>query len=124
MTTQTNTANKFLINCRDGKNDLERATVSFIMGVAASNTSETAMFVTSDAAHLCVKDGAKGLVAKGYEPLSNLIDAYIENNGKIWLCPACAAAKGIGQDDLHEGVELAGAARTMDFLANGAQLLA
>lgn len=124
MTIQTNTANKFLINIRDGKNDLERATVSFIMGVAASSTSETAMFVTSDAAHLCVKDAAKGLVAEGYEPIANLIDAYVENEGKIWLCPACAAAKGISQEDLHEGVEIAGAARTMDFLSNGAQLLA
>ena len=94
------------------------------MGVAASTTSETAMFVTSDAAHLCVKEGAKDLVAEGYEPLANLMDAYIENNGKIWLCPACAAAKGITQDDLCKGVELAGAARTMDFMANGAHLLA
>lgn len=124
MKTETNTTRKYLINCRDGKNNVERATISFIMGVAASATSETAMFVTADAAHLCVKDGTKDLVAKGYEPLTNLMDAYIENEGKIWLCPACAAAKGITQNDLREGVELAGAVRTMDFMVSGAQLLA
>ena len=124
MTTATVNEVKYLINCRDGKNNLERATVSFILGVAASNTSETAMFVTSDAASLCVKDATAGLKAEGYESIDNLINAYVENNGKIWLCPACASAKGIKPEDLREGVEIAGAARTMDFLASGAQLLA
>jgi len=115
---------KFLINCRDGANNPERATVSFIMAVAASSTSETAMFVTSDAANLCVKGGADEIVADGYALLPDLINAYMENNGKIWLCPACAQAKGITQNDLIDGVEIAGAMRTMDFIANGAQLLA
>lgn len=122
----TNVANeqKFLINARDGANDVERATVSFILAVTASKTAETAVFATSDAADLCVKGRADALVAEGYEPLPGLIDAFIENGGKIWLCPACAKAKGISQSDLIAGVEIAGAPRTMAFMASGAHLLA
>lgn len=118
------TEQKFLINCKDGANDIERATVSFILAVTASKTSETAVFATSDAAELCIKGGAEGMTAEGYEPLPDLIDAFVENGGKIWLCPACAKAKGISENDVIEGVEIAGAPRSMAFMASGAQLLA
>jgi len=49
---------------------------------------------------------------------------FIANGGRIWLCPACAKAKNITPGDLAEGVEIAGAPRTMAFLESGARLLA
>ena len=123
MTTATQ-QQKFLINCTNGKDDVERATVSFILALSsASHNNETAVFATSDAANLCVKGGTDDLVADGYEPLNNLIEDFVENGGKIWLCPVCAKAKGITEGDLRPGVEIAGAPRTMDFMARGAQVL-
>lgn len=119
-----NTNQKVLINCQDGKNNLERATISFILAVTASKTVETAVFVSSDASELCRLGACDDLQAEGYEPLSKLVTDFIANGGKIWLCPACAKAKGITQDDLLEAVEIAGAPKTMAFLASGAQLLA
>jgi predicted peroxiredoxin len=124
MTTSNETQQKFLINCQDGANNVERATISFILAVTASKTSETAIFMTSDASKLCVKGAVDGLVAEGYEPLSDLVSTFIQNGGKIWLCPACVKAKGISENDLIDGVEIAGAPRTMAFMASGAQLLA
>jgi len=116
---------KFLINCTNGKDDLERATVSFVMALsAATNNAETAVFATSDAANLCIKGGTDDLVAPGYEPLDVLVEEFIDNGGMIWLCPVCAKAKGINQDDLRPGVELAGVPRTMEYMQSGAQLLA
>jgi len=126
MKTETNNQQqKFLINCTHGANDIERATVSFILALSASmHNAETAVFATSDAAELCVKGGTDNMTAPGYEPLSELVEDYIDNGGAIWLCPVCAKAKGIGEEDLRSGVEIAGAPRTMAFMANGAQLLA
>lgn len=116
---------KFLINCTDGKDNLERATVSFVMALsAATNNAETAVFATSDAAGLCIKGGTDDLVAPGYEPIGGLVEEFIDNGGMIWLCPVCAKAKGITQEDLRPGVEIAGVPRTMEFMARGAQLLA
>lgn len=115
---------KYLINCSDGANDVERATVSMILAVTASKTAETALFLTSDAAAICVKGGADALRAPGYEPLPDLLGVFVANGGKLWLCPACAKAKGIVAEDLIEGAEIAGAPRTMAFLASGARLLA
>lgn len=119
-----NSNEKFLINCQDGANNVERATISLILAVSASKTSETAIFLTADAAQLCVEGGTEGLKAPGYEPMSHLLSAFVENGGKIWLCPACAKAKDIQPEQLVTGAEIAGAPKTMAFLASGARLLA
>ena len=125
MQTQTKLQQKFLINCTHGANDIERATVSFILALSSSmNNAETAVFATADAADLCVTGGADALSADGYEPIDGLINDYVDNGGAIWLCPVCAKAKGITENNLRPGVEIAGAPRTMEFMANGAQLLA
>ena len=115
---------KFLINCQDGLNNLERATISFILAVTASKTAEAAIFVSAEASELMLKGAMSGKAAQGYEPIEDLYQAFIHNGGKIWLCPACVKAKGISNSDLIEGVEIAGAPRSMAFVADGAQLLA
>lgn len=120
MTTQE----KYLLNCQEGANHVERATISFVLATTASKTAETVVFITSDAAQLCTRGGADGLHAEGMEPLADLINQFLGNGGKMWLCPICAKVKGITDDDLREGVEIAGAPKTMAFLASGARLLA
>lgn len=124
MNTPTSTPAKILINCSHGADDVERATISLILAVTASKTSETALFLVSDAASISLRGGIASLQAEGYEPMQDLLDAFVANGGKLWLCPACAKAKGITQGDLIEGAEIAGAPRTMAFLASGAHLLA
>jgi len=120
----TDTKQKYLVNCQEGAGNVERATISFILAVTASKTSETAVFITSDAAELCLKGGAKGMTYPGLEPLEDLINQFVGNGGKIWLCPVCAKIKGITEGDLREGVEIAGAPKTMEFLQGGGMLLA
>ena len=120
----TESTQKYLINCQEGAGNVERATISFILAVTASKTSEAAVFITSDAAQLCVKGGASDMVFPGLEPLEDLINQFVGNGGKIWLCPVCAKIKGITQGDLRVGVEIAGAPKTMEFLKSGGMLLA
>ncbi|MEH6580987.1 MAG: DsrE family protein [Halioglobus sp.] len=119
-----NNEQKILVNCQDGPANIERATISFILAVTASKTRETAMFMSADASELCLQGRCDDLVAEGYEPLKNLVASFLENGGKIWLCPACVKAKRMTESDLMAGVEIAGAPKTMAFLASGAQLLA
>lgn len=116
--------NKYLINCQSGAQDLERATISFILAVSAAKENDAAVFITADASDLCVQGGTDGLVAEGHEPLQNLVNQFLELGGKIWLCPVCAKTRGIGDRDLIAGVEIAGAPKTMAYLDSGAKLLA
>jgi predicted peroxiredoxin len=115
---------KILINWREGAEDPEKATITLILAVTSAKRCETAIFVAAEASELCRKGALDGVAVPGYEPLADLLTAYFANGGKLWLCPACVKAKGIGEDELIDGVEVAGAPRTMAFLASGAQVLA
>lgn len=115
---------KYLINCQEGVDNIERATISFILAVTASKTHEAAVFVSADAAGLCVKGAVDGLSEEGYEPIADLIAQFVTNGGKIWLCPVCAKTRGITEADVIRGVEIAGAPKAMEFLATGGKVLA
>ena len=117
-------SNKYLVNCAYGSDNPEKATIAMILAFASSQENETAIFATAGAADLFLEDTVPDFQAEGYQPIAPLIDGFIENGGKVWLCPACAKAKGIEADQLIEGVEIAGAPKTMSYLASGAQTLA
>jgi predicted peroxiredoxin len=95
-----------------------------IASTAAAMDGETALFLTSDSVNLAVKGSVDGLGADGYPALSDLFASYRENGGQIWVCPACAGARGITESDLVDGAEIAGAARTIGFVNDGARVLA
>ena len=113
----------YLINNAWGTDDVEKATIAFIVGNAAAGKGEARVFLTNRAVDLAVKGKASGLQADGYAPVDELMGAYVEKSGVIWVCKACADAKGITQDDLIDGAELAGAGHTIGFLEAGGQVL-
>lgn len=113
-----------LINNAFGKDDLAKATIPFIVGgAAAARDGKTAMFLTHEAIHLATDGGAEGLQAEGYKPLGELIDAYVNNGGIVWVCKACADANGVTAEDLIDGAQIAGAGHTLAFIDEGAQVL-
>lgn len=56
---------KILINGQESENNVERATISFILAVTATKTNETVVFVTSDASQLCVIGCSRGVGSGG-----------------------------------------------------------
>jgi len=117
-------SDKFLINCQHGNDDLEKATVAMIVaGAAAAMDGETAVFMTGDSVQLATEGGADGLQLEKYPPIGELVESFLENGGQLWVCPVCAGARDIGADDLIKGAEIAGAARTIGFANDGAQVL-
>ncbi len=109
-----------LVNCPYGKNNSEEATVAFIAASAAATRSKaTAVFVTSDAVRLATPGYADGIQADGYEPLKVFLDKFLEDGGKIWVCPACAKARNMTQEDLIEGATIDGVPTMLEFLDNG-----
>ena len=113
-----------LINNAFGDDNAEKASIAFIVGGAsAARDGETAIFLTSTGINLATKNGTNGLQAAGYKPLQELVRAFLDNGGILWVCKACTDAKGITADDLIEGAEIAGAGHTLGFIDNGAQVL-
>jgi predicted peroxiredoxin len=113
----------FLINNAWGKDDLEKATVAFVVGNAAAVKGDARIFLTTGGLELAMKDRVNGEQAPGYAPIADLIAGFREKGGVLWVCKACADAKGVTQEDLIDGAEIAGAGHTMAFLEAGGQQL-
>jgi len=113
----------FLINNAWGNDDLEKATVAFVVANAAAGKGDARVFLANAGLGLAVKGQADTWQAEGYAPIKELMDGFVAKGGVIWVCKACADVKGITQDDLIDGAEIGGAGHTMGFLENGGQVL-
>jgi len=113
----------FLINNAWGNDDLEKATVAFVVANAAAGKGDARVFLANAGLALAVKGEADAWQADGYAPIKELMDGFVAKGGIIWVCKACADVKGITQDDLIDGAEIGGAGHTMGFLENGGQVL-
>jgi predicted peroxiredoxin len=117
-------SNRFLIHCADGKNNDEDATVTFILAAAAAATSDqTVVFLSSDAVRIATHSYAEEIQADGYEAFRGYLEAFLENDGELWVCPVCVNARGIGTDELIDGAEIKGAAALINYVAEGGKLL-
>ena len=80
-----------LVSCSYGKEDPERATLSFIFGnVAASADQPTAVLLTIEGVWLATKGYADEIHKEEFQPLKEVIQSFLANGGQIWACGTCA----------------------------------
>lgn len=117
-------AAKILTNCTHGKEDPERATLSFVVGnVAATADQEAVVLLTIESAWLATKGYADGINKEGFQPLKDVMQSFVANGGQIWVCGACAKPRGITDVDLVDGAKIVTAANVVEYLASGAATL-
>lgn len=113
-----------LIHNTRGTNDVERASLAFVVAnTAVSSGQDATVLLTLDGVRLGVENCCDGLEAAGFPPLAGLMQSFVENGGNLWICGACAKPRGIGQDDLMKGGQIVGAAAAVEALVSGAQTL-
>lgn len=61
--------------------------------------------------------------AYGSDDVAKASIPFIEKGGLVWVCKACADAKGMTDDDLIDGAIIAGAGNILDLVENGGQVL-
>src|SRR5512146_377544 len=105
---------KILVNATDGKDDAERATLAFVVGnIAASADQEAVVLLTIDGVWLATKGYAEGIHKEGFQPLREVMSAFISNGGQVWACGTCAKPRGITEADLVEGARIVSAANVV-----------
>lgn len=103
-----------------GKDNPERATLTFIVGnTAVASDNESVVFLTAEGVRLATKGYADDIHEEGFTPVKELIEQYVSNGGTLIACSACCQPRGITESDLIDGAEMAGAARLIEYLANG-----
>ncbi len=113
---------KILVNLSTGAENLDKASVAFVVaGAGIAGEQETAMFLSVEAVRLVQKGYVTDdMVGAGFKPMKELVDTIIAGGGKIWVCPPCANARGVTEDTLIEGAVFAGGAKLVEFLSQGA----
>jgi uncharacterized protein len=115
---------RILANATHGKDDPERATLAFVVGnVAAAADQEAVVLLTIDGVWLATKGYADGLHKEGFQPLREIIQAFVAGGGQVWVCGACAKPRGISEADLIEGARIVTAANAVEYMASGATTL-
>ena len=115
---------KLLINLTTAKDNPDKTTVAFVVanaGVAAGQ--EVVIFLNVEGVRLATTGYADDITSEGFKPLKELLTSFIENGGKIWICPPCFNARGLDKDNVIAGTSFAGGAAVVEFLAQGATSL-
>ena len=115
---------KIMINISRSKEDVERATLGFVVANAGLTAGQEAtVLLTLDGVWAATLGFADGLQADGYAPLAEIIANFVKNGGKIWVCGACAKPRNITVEQLIPGAGFVGAAVAVEAMINGAQTL-
>jgi predicted peroxiredoxin len=115
---------KILVNCTYGKENPERASLSFVVGnVAVTADQEAVVLLTIEGVRLATTGYADGVHQEGFQPLKDIIQAFVTNGGKVWVCGSCSKPRGITDADLISGATVVSAASVVEYLASGASTL-
>ena len=104
--------------------DHELSSVAFTIACGAITSGmKVYAFLTSASVDLVRRRGTDLTHVPPMDPLKTLITDFIARGGTVWACPPCVKARGYTQEDLIDGVTIAGASAMLDRLKAGAASL-
>ncbi|NDJ86737.1 MAG: sulfur reduction protein DsrE [Chloroflexi bacterium] len=118
-------ATKLVIMVTHGPGDPEMATIPFVMGVAAlASEMEVVMGFQSNGVYLIKKGIAETVHANGFDSLKDLMDTFVEEGGKLYVCGPCIQSRNINPEtDFVEGAKVVSAATFAGELAEAQNAL-
>jgi predicted peroxiredoxin len=118
------TTRSLVVKVTAGKDDPERCNQAFtVAATAVASGVTTSLWLTGEASWFGLPGRAEDFSLPHAAPLADLL-AGILAAGTVTVCTQCAARRNIEQDDLLDGVRIAGAATFVaEVTADGAQAL-
>lgn len=97
----------FIISASRGTDDPTMATLPFIAAKTAAEAGhDVVLWLWNEAVVLAREGVAEEVAAVNLTPLSDVLMAVQLAGIPIWVCGACAAARGIAEDDLVADSEI------------------
>ena len=105
--------------------DDERSSVAWsIANTAAASDMKVTMFLVASGVDWVRKGAAEVAHLNPLDPsMKDMITNLIANGGRILVCPPCAKVRGYSEEDLVEGVTIAGAPAMLEVVNRGAGTL-
>jgi predicted peroxiredoxin len=118
------TSRSLVVKVTAGKDDPERCNQAFtVAATAAASDVPVSLWLTGEASWLALPGRAADMSLPHAMPLADLL-AGVLKAGTVTVCTQCAARRDITQDDVLDGIRIAGAATFLaEVLAGQAQAL-
>ncbi|MCQ6554014.1 DsrE family protein [Streptomyces sp. C10-9-1] len=115
---------KLVIKVTAGADAPERCSQAFtVAAVAVASGVEVSLWLTGESSWFTLPGRAAEFELPHAAPLPELLDAVLAG-GSVTLCTQCAARRGITEEDVLEGVRIAGAqVFVSEAVQDGAQAL-
>lgn len=113
-----------VIKATAGEDAPERCNQAFTVAAAAvASGVRVSLWLTGEASWLAVPGRAEQFSLPHATPLNELLDVVL-SSGQVTVCSQCAARRSLTEEDLIEGVRIAGAPTFVEeIMAEGAQAL-
>ena len=105
--------------------DNERSSVAWSVANGAIGSGfEVTMFLVASGVDWVRKGALEHARPNPLDPtIRDMVDTVVDSGGKILVCPPCAGVRGYDQDDLMDGVTLAGSVAMLDVVQQGAEAI-
>lgn len=104
--------------------DHELSSVGFTIANGGMTAGmKVSIFLTSAAVDLVRRRAVDTTQVNPLEPLKGLIDDFLRRGGTLWACTPCVKSRGYTQEDLIEGVVIAGSSVMHERIKAGAATL-
>ena len=102
-------AKRLIVKATAGSDAPERCSQAFtVAATAVASGAEVSLWLTGESAWFALPGRAAAFELPHAAPLPELLDAILAG-GRVTVCTQCAARRDIGEDDVLEGVRIAGA---------------
>ena len=108
-----------------GGENPEMASLPFVLANAALAMDVEAVVALQGTAVTLAKEGClQHIFAAGLPPLKELVDAFLEQGGRLMVCVPCIRERKLDESELIDGIELMAAAKlTSELLSANATLV-
>lgn len=111
---------RFVVTLTYAHDNPDKATVAFVIANAAvASGQETVVFLTVEGVRLGVVGGADGIHEDGFAPLADLMAAFADAGGQLYVCSPCFKRRRLDETRLVAGARVAGGAKLVEFMAGG-----
>lgn len=102
---------KYLFTVTTYDPDPDRVATPFVLANnALALGGDVLICLTVDCAYLRREGAADSLKQKSFPPVSELLETFIENGGRIGVCPPCGKTHGVTDENMVANGEWMGAA--------------
>lgn len=119
MTSAPNGNNTFLFTLTSFEGDGDRVAAPLVIAnTALAAGGDVILWLSLDGVELARRGRAADLAPESFPPVSELLDSFIENGGRIGVCPPCGKTHGLTDEEMVSNAEWMGAAAVVQEAGN------